>query len=121
MFSALEGDILKIFPVPYDPNDKWIAPNESKEYYFEEFKDSLFINNIIPLYLRSLDSGISTKNYADANQLLESIKGYQIKYASDIIPSDEKIHAEIMYNKYDIFRNLFMYLSLIHISEPTRR
>ena len=112
MFSALEGDILKIFPVPYDPNDKWIAPNESKEYYFEEFKDSLFINNIIPLYLRSLDSGISTKNYADANQLLESIKGYQIKYASDIIPSDEKIHAEIMYNKYDIFRNLFMYYFL---------
>ena len=109
MFSALEGDILKIFPVPYDANDKWIAPNESKEYYFEEFKDSLFINNIIPLYLRSLDSGIATKNYADANQLLESIKGYQIKYASDIIPSDEKIHAEIMYNKYDIFRNLFMY------------
>ena len=87
-------------------------PNESKEYYFEEFKDSLFINNIIPLYLRSLDSGISTKNYADANQLLESIKGYQIKYASDIIPSDEKIHAEIMYNKYDIFRNLFMYYFL---------
>ena len=74
MFSALEGDILKIFPIPYDSNNKWIAPNESKEYYFEEFKDSLFINNIIPLYLRSLDSGIATKNYADANQLLESIK-----------------------------------------------
>ena len=109
MFSALEGDILKIFPIPYDSNNKWIAPNESKEYYFEEFKDSLFINNIIPLYLRSLDSGIATKNYADANQLLESIKGYQIKYASDIIPSDEKIEAEILYNKYDIFRNLFLY------------
>ena len=112
MFSALEGDILKIFPIPYDSNNKWIAPNESKEYYFEEFKDSLFINNIIPLYLRSLDSGIATKNYADANQLLESIKGYQIKYASDIIPSDEKIEAEILYNKYDIFRNLFLYYFL---------
>ena len=112
MFSALEGDILKIFPIPYDSNNKWIAPNESKEYYFEEFKDSLFINNIIPLYLRSLDSGISTKNYAAANQLLESIKGYQLKYASDMIPSDEKIEAEILYNKYDIFRNLFLYYFL---------
>ena len=112
MFSALEGDILKIFPIPLDQNDKWIAPNESSDYYFEEFKDSLFINNIIPLYLRSLDKGVSTNNYADANQLLESIKGYQFKYASDIIPSDKKINAEILYNKYDIFRNLFLYYFL---------
>ena len=109
MYSALEGDILKIFPIPLDQNNKWIAPNESSDYYFEEFKDSLFINNIIPLYLRSLDTGVSTNNYADANQLLESIKGYQFKYASDIIPSDKKIQAEILYNKYDIFRNLFLY------------
>ena len=79
MYSALEGDILKIFPIPLDQNNKWIAPNESSDYYFEEFKDSLFINNIIPLYLRSLDTGVSTNNYADANQLLESIKGYQFK------------------------------------------
>ena len=112
MYSALEGDILKIFPIPLDQNNKWIAPNESSDYYFEEFKDSLFINNIIPLYLRSLDTGVSTNNYADANQLLESIKGYQFKYASDIIPSDKKIQAEILYNKYDIFRNLFLYYFL---------
>ena len=112
MYSALEGDILKIFPIPLDQNNKWIAPNESSDYYFEEFKDSLFINNIIPLYLRSLDTGVSTNNYADANQLLESIKGYQFKYASDIIPSDKKIQAEILYNKYDIFKNLFLYYFL---------
>ena len=43
MYSALEGDILKIFPIPLDQNNKWIAPNESSDYYFEEFKDSLFI------------------------------------------------------------------------------
>ena len=39
--------------------------------------------------------------------ILESIRGFQNKYGSSYCLSDDKIKAEILYNKYDIFRNLF--------------
>jgi len=41
--------------------------------------------------------------------LLESINSYQQKFGSDVLPSEQKINAEILYNKYDVFRSLFMW------------
>ena len=110
-FSALQGEILKIFPVPDDSNNKWIS---SSEVSTENFKtvDSLFTTNIIPLYLRELDKGLSSKNYDNADKILESIKGFQIKYGSEVLPNEDKIKAEILYNKYDIFKTLFLYYFL---------
>ena len=57
-FSALEGEILKIFPVPNDENNKWISQSEVKDYNYKNV-DSLFVNNIVPLYLKELDNGVS--------------------------------------------------------------
>jgi len=42
-----------------------------------------------------------------ANEVLESIKGFQKKYGEQVMPSDRKVDWEIMYNKYDVFRGLF--------------
>ena len=121
LFSALEGDILRIFPTPNDLNDKWVSYNELKDQNFVGI-DSLFVNNIFPLYLRELDNGLKTNDYSNATGMLESIKGFQLKYSKDIIPSDNKIKAEVLYNKINVFEQLFiwyfsvgMLLSLIHI------
>ncbi len=111
LFSALEGEILKIFPIPNDSNNKWISSNEVSSENFETV-DSLFTTNIIPLYLRELDKSLVSKNYQNADKILESIKGFQIKYGEKILPSDDKIKAEILYNKYDIFKTLFLYYFL---------
>ena len=111
LFSALEGEILKIFPIPNDTNNKWISSSEVSSENFETV-DSLFTTNIIPLYLRELDKSLVSKNYQNADKILESIKGFQIKYGEKILPSDDKIKAEILYNKYDIFKTLFLYYFL---------
>ena len=111
LFSALEGEILKIFPVPEDSNNKWISSNEVSSENFATV-DSLFTTNIIPLYLTELDKSLVSKNYQNADRILESIKGFQIKYGEEILPSDDKINAEILYNKYDIFKTLFLYYFL---------
>ena len=111
LFSALEGEILKIFPIPNDSNNKWISSSEVSSENFETV-DSLFTTNIIPLYLRELDKSLVSKNYKNADKILESIKGFQIKYGEKILPSDDKIKAEILYNKYDIFKTLFLYYFL---------
>ena len=61
-FSALEGDILRIFPTPNDVNNKWVSYSELKNENFVGI-DSLFVNNIFPLYLKELDNGISSGDY----------------------------------------------------------
>ena len=108
LFSALEGDILRIFPTPNDLNDKWVSYNELKDQNFVGI-DSLFVNNIFPLYLRELDNGLKTNDYSNATGMLESIKGFQLKYSKDIIPSDNKIKAEVLYNKINVFEQLFIW------------
>ena len=108
LFSALEGDILRIFPTPNNVNNKWVSYSELKNENFVGI-DSLFVNNIFPLYLRELDNGIKTNDYTKASEMLESIKGFQLKYSKNIMPSDEKIKAEVLYNKINVFEQLFIW------------
>ena len=106
LFSALDGKILTIFPIPNDVNNKWVS---FKDLNTNDFKgiDSLYVKNILPLYIGSLRSDVEINDYANSTKILESIKGFQNKYGSSVLPSEDKINAEILYNKYDIFRSLF--------------
>ena len=61
----------------------------------------------MPLYLTSLRQGKATQDYTQADQLLESLKGYQKKYGAEVMPTEDQIKAELYYNKYDIFKRLF--------------
>lgn len=113
LYNTLEGKIFKIFPVPHNEHNKWISYPEIPEFK-DAFKgqDSLYIYKALPLYMQSVRIAKSTGNYQQAEDLLQSIKGFQKKYGADILPSDQKIQAEILYNKYDIFKNLYRYYLL---------
>ena len=106
LYSALEGKIMRIFPIPNDPNNKWISYPELSEANFTG-KDSLYVKNILPLYFQSLRLAQQDKDYEQADNLLESIHGFQKKFGSEVLPSEDKIKAEIQYNKYDIFKKLY--------------
>ncbi|MEC8098351.1 MAG: cytochrome c biogenesis protein CcsA [Bacteroidota bacterium] len=110
-YSALEGKVLKIFPVPNDSNNKWVSQQEVSQIKFEGV-DSLYVNNVLPLYFASMRQGKLNGDYTQADGLLESLKGYQNKYGASIIPSKQKIDAEIIYNKYNIFKSLYRYYVL---------
>ncbi|PTX42906.1 cytochrome c-type biogenesis protein CcsB [Christiangramia gaetbulicola] len=110
LYRALDGNILKIFPIPGDENNKWISYKEVDESNLKGM-DSVYTKQILPLYMNALRDGRESGDYAKANQYLESIKSYQQKFGSEVMPSEEKLNAEILYNKYDVFRNLFwMYM-----------
>ena len=102
LYSAIEGKVLRIFPVPADDNNKWVSFAEVPDFPFQGV-DSLYVANVMPLYIGALRQGA----YDQADELLESISGFQRKYGNDIMPTEEKIDAEIMYNQYDIFKKLF--------------
>ena len=110
MESALSGSILRIFPIPNDSGNKWISYLELEKAGLKGM-DSTYTKSILPLYFGTLATSLETKNYKSADELLESINGYQKKFGSKVRPSDDKINLEITYNKYDLLQKLpFAYL-----------
>jgi cytochrome c-type biogenesis protein CcsB len=106
LYSALEGKIMRIFPIPDDPNNKWVSYPELNTTRFTG-KDSLYVKNILPLYFQSLRIAQKDNDYNQAENLLESINGFQKKFGNEVLPSKDKVKTEILYNKYDIFKKLF--------------
>ena len=106
LYSALEGKVMRIFPIPNNENNKWVSYPELAEANFKG-KDSLYVRNILPLYFQSLRLAQKDQDYKQADNLLESIYGFQKKFGNEVIPSKETVKAEITYNKYDIFKKLY--------------
>jgi cytochrome c-type biogenesis protein CcsB len=106
LYSALEGKVLRIFPIPGDENNKWVSFPEIQEANFKG-TDSLYVRNVLPLYFQSLRAGKATNDFKQATELLESLSGFQKRYGAEVMPSEDRIATEILYNKYDIFKKIF--------------
>ena len=109
LYNTIEGRSLRIFPIPDDENNKWISSIEYKNGT-TKVEDSLyanFINNGFSAYLMTLNQAKKTGDFTDANKLLDAIHKTQQQYGSNVMLSDEKVKTEILYNQYDIFKNLF--------------
>ena len=111
MESALSGTIMKIFPIPEDPNNKWVSFPELANSGIKGMA-ATYTQNILQMYFTELEKASVSKDYKQADGLLESIVGFQKKYGSKVLPSDQKITSEILYNKYDVFQKLpYLYLT----------
>ena len=108
LYSGISGDIFRFFPINGDENNKWVSRAELQTAGFNK-ADSSFVRNVIPYYAQTLGEAIKTGDYKQSDQLLEGIHQFQARYGSDVLPEKRKIELEIFYNKYDIFKSLFMY------------
>ena len=109
LYNMIEGKSLKFFPIPDDENDKWISPKENIEDS-SLVKDSLysnFINTGFKTYLYMLNEDKIMNEFSQSNNILQGILSAQYKFGGDVMLSTEKIDAEVLYNKYDIFKKLF--------------
>ncbi len=114
LYSAISGKILKIFPIPGHENNKWVSYLELNESGLKGM-DSIYTKNILPMYTTSLLKSIETKDFKGSDELLTSIINFQKKYGSKVMPSEQKVKAETLYNKYDIFKKLFSYYMYISV------
>lgn len=105
LYSALSGEILKVYPLPGDKNNTWLSYSGVNATPHDTVLAT--VKNILPLYVQSLDESVKSKDYTFPNSLLEGLSNYQHKYGKHIMPSDDKVEAEILYNKYDVFKKLF--------------
>jgi len=109
LYNMIEGNSLKLFPVPNDDNNKWISPKENIENS-SLVKDSLysnFINTGFKTYLYMLNEDKKTNDFTQSDNILSAILDTQKKFGGEVMLSDYKIKAEVFYNKYDIFKQLF--------------
>lgn len=113
--QALSGQIIKIFPLLNDENNKWISTVEYRTGQYQ-VADSLyanFIQNALPYYLGTLQKAKQTGDYTEADKLLSAFKQNQKNHGSEVLPPDKKINTEIVYNKLDIFNRLWwLYLAV---------
>ena len=114
MESALSGRILKIFPLPNDINNKWVSYLELNEAGFRGM-EATYTKNVLPLYFGSLANASASNDYKTADELLESINGFQKRFGSKVRPSEERITSEVLYNKYDVFKKLLYWYALASI------
>jgi len=112
--QGLSGSILRIFPIPEDENNTWVSFPELGEAGIQG-TDSLYTRNILPLYFIEIKKARESGDYTKADGYLASVTDYQKRHASQIMPSESRVKAEILYNKLDIFNRLYTYFLLIGV------
>lgn len=115
--QALSQQIVKIFPLLDDENNKWISALEYRggEYKISDSLYANFVKNAMPYYLMTLSKAQNTGDYTEADKLLEAFKQNQKNHGSEVLPSDCKVETEVIYNKLDIFNRLYRYYALVGI------
>ncbi len=115
--QALGQDIVKIFPLLNDENNKWISAVEYRggQYQVADSLYSNFIRNAMPYYLMTLGKAQQSGNYAEADKLLAAFEQNQLNHGSEVLPSDQKIETEVIYNRLNIFNRLYRYYALVGI------
>ncbi|RXK05280.1 cytochrome c biogenesis protein [Halarcobacter bivalviorum] len=105
-YTLFTGDFLRVFPKKDDINNKWLNTNEAVNLLISE--DASKIKELMQNYYLKLNE--ATKNsisWEEVDASFEKIKEFQKNNANaNILPSELKIKAELIFNKYNIFENL---------------
>lgn len=103
--NVLNGNVLRLFPVPGHKENLWISPIQVNQAHLQK-QDSLFVSHALALFISSLTNAAESGNYSNAIELKEKIHRYQTKFGGSIVPNAFKIKSEIIYNKANIFKRL---------------
>jgi hypothetical protein len=111
VYMVYTGQYLNVFPRREDPNHTWYSPLDVSKRF--SGMDSLFPSNILSLYFEAVRNFPDDQARKNAGTFLESIRHFQDKYGSKVIPSASVIKMETLYNRLDVFNRLMKYYSLL--------
>ncbi len=101
VFQLLDYSLLRIYPDPNDETHTWYSPNVNPSIFPKE--DSLFIAYSFKQYLAEVNNSLQSGEWSKPEQLLAELKEFQLKNDIGKHIDDEKIKAEISYNKLRVF------------------
>jgi cytochrome c-type biogenesis protein CcsB len=110
-YLVFTGELLRILPKPADSAQTWFSYQGIKGQI--DSKDSVYIENIIPLYLQDVRQSMQTGNWKGPDDIIKAISNYQSKFSGNIIPSQRKISLEIFMNDSDIFSRISRFYGTI--------
>ena len=111
-YLVYNGNLLKIFPIPDDPDNAWISPLSPTS---TKMKGAVNAIVLFEDYTNKLNAGIRSQDYREAESALQKISEYQLEEGGAIIPSATKANLEVLYNKLNIFKSLFPVFMMLGI------
>ncbi len=97
LYMTFQGTQLRLFPVPDDPNHTWQS--------FQKVRTELTADQL-PVYTAAYEAlvgGLQSGNNTMIADGVRRIDAIQHQYGSEVIPSDTRIKAELIYNRSHIF------------------
>jgi cytochrome c-type biogenesis protein CcsB len=110
-FMVYTGALVKIWPKQNDMANKWYATIDALQGY--EPADAEALRLIAVEYFTSIDKALVSGDWSKADAALAKIDTYQKFYGAQVYPSQNKVKAEVFYNKAKIFETIYpLYLLL---------
>ena len=105
VYMVFTGSLIKIWPVPKDPNNKWLDTIKALETMSPQ--GSFIVKTLAYNYFTNVDKSLSSGDWNATTQALGHIAKYQKKFGKAVYPSEDRINAEIFYNHANIFERLW--------------
>jgi len=113
VYMVFTGSVFKLFPKPADENNKWYATIEALQTFKKE--NALKVREVAVAYFMGIEESLKTGDWEAADKAIDEVAKYQKFYGADVYPSENKVNAEIFYNKYNVFEKLMPYYLLMGI------
>jgi len=107
-YLTFKGVFFKFIPVPGDPQNRWLSPNDA----FNEDRLSDDIKALLNEYLTGLNEGANANEWDRADKALKELKNFQRAASPALLPGEFRVKTEVIYNKISIFKKLvYFYLT----------
>ncbi len=97
LYMTFQGTQLRLFPIPGDPNHTWQS--------FQKVQKDLDADQLAVYTgaFQALTGGLQSGNNTMIADGVRRIDAIQHQYGSEVIPSDARIKAELIYNRAHLF------------------
>lgn len=108
-YLTLKGVFFKFIPIPNDATHTWITPNDA----FNHPMVSREVKSTLNEYFVALQEGVSNNHWENANKALSDLKENQHILSAEIMPSETRVRAEVLYNHLGLFQKFVGFYFLL--------
>ncbi len=101
VYGLQQNKMLALFPLAGDANNKWYSPGDDLNRYVG--KDSMFVSKVFDWYLSEVGDARRSGQWQAADEVAGMIDTYQRARSNTELMSKDKVSAELLYNKLNVF------------------
>ncbi|WP_321778150.1 cytochrome c biogenesis protein [Sulfurimonas sp.] len=110
-YSVYTGALMRIWPKPNDESNKWYPTIEALQTFTSA--DGERLRGVAVEYFTAIDKALGSGDWSEANEAILKLEKYQKFYGAQVYPSQDRIKAEVFYNKAHIFESLYPFYLLL--------